>query len=140
MLVRELTDRIGVGVVRSGGTEDAVATIVPNLVAEPTTPDSVSEILRWAAEGRRTVVLRGGGTQLGKGALPSAIDLLLSTAAMNAVEAHRHGDMTATVQAGATISKTNAVLAKHRQWLPLDPPQADRATIGGVVALSLIHI
>ena len=134
VLVRELADRVGRGVVRSGGAADAVAAIVPNLIAEPTTPDSVREILRWAAEGRRTVVVRGGGTQLGRGALPGAIDLLLSTTAMNVVEAHRHGDLTATVQAGATISKTNAVLAEHRQWLPLDPPQADRATIGGVVA------
>ncbi len=28
----------------------------------------------------------------------------------------------------------NAVLARSGQWLPLDPPAADRATIGGIVA------
>lgn len=133
-LVSELADRVGVSVARLGGPADAIATIVPAVVAEPTTPGSVSEILRWAAEGRHTVVLRGGGTQLGGGASPGAIGVLLSTKAMNAVEVHRHGDLTATVQAGATLSETNAVLAEHRQWLPLDPPQGSRATIGGIVA------
>jgi glycolate oxidase FAD binding subunit len=53
---------------------------------------------------------------------------------LNAVVAHRHGDLTATVQAGATLSDVNRTLAQHRQWIPLDPPWADRATIGGIVA------
>jgi glycolate dehydrogenase FAD-binding subunit len=58
----------------------------------------------------------------------------LSTTKLNAIIAHRHGDLTATVQAGATLADVNRALAQHRQWLPLDPPWADRATIGGVVA------
>ena len=53
---------------------------------------------------------------------------------MNAVVAHRHGDLTATIQAGATLATSIATLAQHRQWIPLDPPWADRATIGGLVA------
>src|SRR5262245_40230757 len=61
-------------------------------------------------------------------------DLGLSTATLNAVGAHRHGDLTATVQAGATLDAVNRVLAEHGQWLPLDPPASDRATIGGIVA------
>jgi glycolate oxidase FAD binding subunit len=48
--------------------------------------------------------------------------------------AHRHGDLTATIQAGATLAEVNRALAAHRQWIPLDPPSADRATIGGLVA------
>jgi len=59
---------------------------------------------------------------------------VVSTAAMNTVEQHRHGDLTATVRAGATLAATNDVLGRHRQWLPLDPPWSDRATIGGIVA------
>ena len=68
------------------------------------------------------------------GPLPGSIDLLLSTARLNKVVAHRHGDLTATVEAGATLSSVNAVLAEHGQWLPLDPAWSDRATIGGIVA------
>jgi glycolate oxidase FAD binding subunit len=38
------------------------------------------------------------------------------------------------VQAGATLAEVNRTLATHGQWLPLDPPWADRCTIGGLVA------
>ena len=53
---------------------------------------------------------------------------------MSAVLEHRYGDLTATLQAGATLAETNRVLGRHRQWVPLDPPWSDRATIGGIVA------
>src|SRR5262249_48256512 len=50
------------------------------------------------------------------------------------VVAHRHGDLTATIQAGATLTDVNHTLGQHRQWIPLDAPWPDRATIGGIVA------
>jgi len=59
---------------------------------------------------------------------------LLSTLLLNRVVAHRHGDLTATVEAGARLDAVNRELARHGQWLPLDPPWSDRATIGGIVA------
>ena len=80
------------------------------------------------------VLVRGSGTKLGWGAVPHSIDVLISTARLNAVVAHRHGDLTATIQAGATLGYVNRTLGQHRQWIPLDPPGADRATIGGLVA------
>jgi glycolate oxidase FAD binding subunit len=48
--------------------------------------------------------------------------------------AHRHGDLTATIESGATLGDVNSALGSHRQWIPLDPYSGDRATIGGVVA------
>jgi glycolate oxidase FAD binding subunit len=32
------------------------------------------------------------------------------------------------------LRDVNQALARHRQWLPLDPPFADQATIGGILA------
>ena len=48
--------------------------------------------------------------------------------------AHQHGDLTATIEAGATLRDVNDALSRHGQWLPLDPPFADEATIGGILA------
>ncbi len=121
-------------VARAGVDGDAVDGVVPGVVAEPATPEAAAAVLGWASEHGRSVVVRGGGTKLGWGAPSSAIDVLLSTRGLDAVEAHRHGDLTATVQAGAVLADVNAALAAHRQWLPLDPPHAERATIGGIVA------
>ena len=132
--VAEVDARAGAGVARLGAVADAIDGVVPAVVATPATPDALSKTLAWATETGRTVVVRGGGTKLGWGPPPRSVDLLLSTSAMNAVVEHRYGDLTATVQAGATLANTNVVLNRHRQWLPLDPPWSDRATIGGIVA------
>src|SRR4029079_13312554 len=43
-------------------------------------------------------------------------------------------DLVAIAEAGVTLNDLNAQLAEKGQWVPLDPPAAERATIGGVVA------
>lgn len=133
-LIGELDGRAGGGAARPGTAADAIGGVVPEVVAEPRTPAAASAVLGWASEQRRSVVVRGGGTKLGWGPPVKAVDVLLSTRRLDAVEAHRHGDLTATVQAGAVLADVNAALAAHRQWLPLDAPHAERATIGGIVA------
>ncbi len=130
----DLNTRLGAPVARAGAGSDAVDGVVPRLVVEPQTPANVGGTLAWATESGRTVIVRGGGTKIGWGPTPGPIDVLLSMRRMSGVEAHRHGDLTATVQAGTTLSAMNAVLAEHRQWLALDPPDPDTATIGGIVA------
>ena len=133
-LVGQIDGSAGAAVARPGTDGDAVDGVVPAVVAEPASPGAAAGVLGWASEHGRSVVVRGGGTKLGWGAQPGAIDVLLSTRRLDALEAHRHGDLTATVQAGAALADVNAALAAHRQWLPLDAPHADRATIGGIVA------
>jgi glycolate oxidase FAD binding subunit len=120
--------------VREGAPEDAVEGVVPRFVAEPTTAEGVAATLAWASRDELSVFTRGAGTKLGWGPPRQSIDVLVSTVRLNAVVAHRHGDLTATVQSGATLAEVNRTLARHRQWIPLDPPWADRATIGGLVA------
>ena len=125
---------LGGGAVRLGTPADAVEGVVPRIVVEPTSSEAVGSILEWASREKRSVLARGSGTKLGWGQAPRTIDVLMSTSRLNAVVAHRHGDLTATIQSGATLADTNRVLAQHRQWIPLDPPHGDRATIGGLVA------
>lgn len=121
------------GAVRSGTADDAIDGVVPGCVIEPPTPDDVGRLLAWASsQGLRTVI-RGGGTKLAWGRVPAALDLLLVTSRLNRVVAHRHGDLTATVQAGATLREFNQELTKEGQWFPIDTP-FDEATIGGIVA------
>jgi glycolate oxidase FAD binding subunit len=42
--------------------------------------------------------------------------------------------MTVTVQAGMTLAALQAKLAKHGQWLAIDPPHAAKLTIGELIA------
>ncbi len=43
-------------------------------------------------------------------------------------------DLTVTVEAGIRLSELQGLLGQSGQWLPLDPPCAPEATIGGILA------
>lgn len=133
-LLDRLAARAGAGAARVAGVHDAVDGVRPRLAAEPATRDALAATLAWAASERLRVLVAGGRTKLAWGAPAVPADLLLSTAGLHGVVEHRHGDLTATVEAGATLASTNAALAAHGQRLPWDPPWPDRATIGGIVA------
>jgi len=100
---------------------------------EPATVEEVAELLAAATRSNQRIVIRGGGTTGDRSSAPDG-DILLTTTRLNRVLAHRHGDLTATVEAGAVLDDVNRVLARQGQWIPLDPPRSDRATIGGIVA------
>jgi FAD/FMN-containing dehydrogenase len=53
--------------------------------------------------------------------------------AFNRVVAHTPEDMTATVEAGITLTELQTELGKHRQWLPVDPPDPERLTLGEII-------
>jgi glycolate oxidase FAD binding subunit len=103
-------------------------------ILQPGTPVEVADALRHASEFRQSLVIRGSGTKSDWGRPPGRIDAVLDMRRLNRVLAHEHGDMTATIEAGATLREVNDALARHGQTLPLDPPFADRATIGGLLA------
>ena len=133
-LVEQASSHSGHGAFRPATDRDAVDGVRPRLVAEPPTPEAVAATLGWAASERMSVLVRGGGTKLQWGGVARPVDLLLSTVALDAVVEHRYGDLTATIEAGAALAEVNTILKRHGQWLPLDPPWAERATIGGIIA------
>ena len=120
-------------VMRQGSAADAVDGVVPRHVVEPSDANELAATLQTASRDKQITVLRGGGTKLGWGRTPAAIDLIVSTAKLHTLLVHRHGDMTATVHAGVTLAQFNRELAQHGQWLPIDSA-FDGATIGGIVA------
>jgi glycolate oxidase FAD binding subunit len=104
------------------------------VTSAPSTADEVAATLGDASERRQSVVIRGAGTKLDWGRPAGHIDLILDMRRLNRVLAHQHGDLTATIEAGASLRDVNHALAAHGQWLPLDPPFAGQATIGGILA------
>jgi glycolate oxidase FAD binding subunit len=102
-------------------------------VVEPATADEVADVVREAAAQRERIIICGSGKP-DDWPFPADADVLLSSRRLNRLIAHRHGDLTATVEAGARLGDVNRELARHNQWIPLDPPWADELTIGGIVA------
>jgi glycolate dehydrogenase FAD-binding subunit len=64
----------------------------------------------------------------------AASDLKVSTRSLNRILQYEPTDLTLSVEAGASFAEVSRVLAENRQMIPLDPPFADAATIGGVIA------
>jgi len=86
-----------------------------------------------AASASRSIRIRGAGTKDYVGELLPT-DAVLDTTALSGVVAHVPADLTVTVAAGTRLADVRAALARAGQFLPLDPPHAEAATIGGVVA------
>jgi glycolate oxidase FAD binding subunit len=99
-----------------------------------TTSQELADTLRRASAAKQSVVIRGAGSKSDWPRRTRAADVVISTLGLDRLLAHEHGDLTATIEAGATLRNVNAALARHGQWLPLDPSFADVATIGGILA------
>jgi D-lactate dehydrogenase (cytochrome) len=102
-------------------------------VAFPTSTEELSDIMKRASADRWTVTAAGGMTLLDE---PSA-NLIVHTSRLNRIIEHEPADLIAIAQAGVTLSAFNQKLAENGQWLPLDPPDDGRATLGGIVATGL---
>jgi glycolate oxidase FAD binding subunit len=118
---------------RPGAAPDAIDDVMPRYVAEPESPEAFAETLAAASREKMATVIRGGGTKLGWGRVPGAVDLVISTARLNQLIVHRHGDLTATVQPGMRLQDLNDALRGQGQWLPVESAFAG-ATVGGIVA------
>lgn len=57
----------------------------------------------------------------------------LDLSALDAVVEYTPEDMTVTAQAGLTLARLQAHLAERSQWLPLDPPQPERLSLGALL-------
>jgi glycolate oxidase FAD binding subunit len=83
------------------------------------------------------VVPWGGGSSMGLGGIPQKVDLVLCLGRLNRIIDHEPGDMTSTVEAGMILGEYQARLGARGQFLALDPPDARRATIGGILAANV---
>ncbi|MFA5026630.1 MAG: FAD-binding oxidoreductase [Candidatus Methylomirabilota bacterium] len=110
---------------------------VPRGALQPADAGEVERILALAWRDGLGVVPWGGGFHQGIGRPPARYDLALDLARLDRVIDHQPGDMTVTVQAGLTLEALAALLGRHGQHCPLDPPPATRATVGGVLATNL---
>jgi glycolate oxidase FAD binding subunit len=106
----------------------------PEAVVFPGSKDEIAAILAVAAEEAVPVLPSGGGTKLGIGAPPPRLGVVLGLRRLNRIIEHEPGDLTATVEAGITLAELQAALGRRGQWLSLDPPWPERATVGGILA------
>ncbi|HEY1242624.1 MAG TPA: FAD-binding oxidoreductase [Bryobacteraceae bacterium] len=100
----------------------------------PKTPLELAEALQEAASQGRSITVSGNSTKRRMAGPVEPAEVCVSTAALNRVLAYEPRDLTISVEAGLRWRELTRLLAEHRQMVPLDPPFAETATVGGVIA------
>ncbi|MEH2081229.1 MAG: FAD-binding oxidoreductase [Nostoc sp.] len=107
---------------------------LPSCIVYPRTQEQLAAVIATAHINNWRVLPCGSGSKLSWGGLVKGIDVVVSTERINQLIEHAVGDLTVTIEAGMKFSVLEALLAKSRQFLALDPTAPESATIGGIVA------
>jgi glycolate oxidase FAD binding subunit len=102
---------------------------------EPTSLGECTEILARSARERQRVAFVGGGTALEVGNEGGEADVLLGTRRLDRVVEYAPEDQVIVAEAGLTLARLRELAAPNAQWFGVDAPHADRATLGGLVAV-----
>jgi glycolate oxidase FAD binding subunit len=103
-------------------------------VLTPADAQELADNLRRLALHDSTIALQGNGSKSRMGGAIQPADQTVSVAGLTRLLQYEPRDLTISVEAGMPWRVLTAHLAHHHQMVPLDPPFADTATVGGVVA------
>jgi glycolate oxidase FAD binding subunit len=106
----------------------------PSSVVRPQSAAEIAEIVKFARKEKLAIVATSARTKLGIGLPPRQYDIALDMTRLDRMVSYDPGDLTLSVEAGIPLHKLSAILAEHRQFLPLAVPYFDRTTIGGTIA------
>ncbi len=108
--------------------------VVPEVVLRPVNSDMLGKIVGLCNESSVPVTVRGAGTNLSGGTIPSANGVVLVTNALNNILEINEEDMYAVVQPGVITAKLAAAVEAKGLFYPPDPGSQAVSTIGGNVA------
>lgn len=140
--------------------EYAVDNVAPKAVVFPKNTDQVADVVKFSNRENLAIVARGSGTKMAMGNPPKKLDLVVCTARMNHMLDVDTSNLTMTVEAGVKFRDIQARLATQEDrcylplenlgaesdeiicsdrshsgcFIPIDPPYANKATIGGIIA------
>ncbi len=102
--------------------------VIPSSVRDLTT------VLKEAAADKKTIEITGNNSKKLMAGPGTPAETKINTGALRRVLKYEPNDLTVSVEAGMPFADLQALLAKNRQMVALDPPFFAKATVGGVVA------
>jgi glycolate oxidase FAD binding subunit len=103
-------------------------------VERPDTIDALCDAVTRHIAQEHAIYPQGGRTALDYGGSPTTPGVAIDVRAIARVVDYPAADMTITVEAGMTLAALQETLATEGQRLPLDAPEAETATLGGIFA------
>lgn len=113
----------------------AVDDLVPGRAIRATAVEDVERLQSLATERDLSIIAHGGRTMRDLGMPPRRYDVALDLSGLDQIVDYEPNDFTITVQAGMTLAELQRHLATNGQFLPLDHPHFERATLGGICAV-----
>ncbi len=107
---------------------------MPDVVAFPLTTAHVAGVMRLANDNGIPVTVRGAGTCLSGGPVPTRGGIVLCTTRMNRVVDIDWNNFTVLVEAGVVLNDLNQTLSQQGFFFPPDPQSFLAATIGGCIS------
>ena len=126
-------------VVRAAETLDRLGRDASHLVgkpvaaAAPADADDVVALVQWARRERVPLVVRGGGTSLEGGSVPSARSVVVDLSGWNSILEVREEELWARVGPGTVNLDLQRALRPRGLFFPPNPGSWTRSTIGGNV-------
>ncbi len=111
---------------------DATRNNAARFDASPASAEEVAAVMQVANEHELSADPAGGFTELDRSGLQT--DIILHTDRLTQVEHYDHADLTVGVGAGTTVAQLSAMVGADRLLFGCDPPSAERATVGGLLA------
>ena len=108
--------------------------VIPALAVRPTTSEALSHAVRLCNEARIPLTVRGAGTNLSGGTVPSPGGVVVLTNALNRIIEINEKDMYAVVEPGVVTAKLASAVEAKGLFYPPDPGSQSVSTIGGNVA------
>jgi len=118
----------------AGAARAQLGRAAPERQVEPADVAALREVVIEAGVANEALIPVGGATALAAGRPLARRGLALALRRLDRIVDHSPADFVVTVEAGCRFATLQAELARHGQWLAVEPPDRERATIGGMVA------
>jgi glycolate oxidase len=107
---------------------------LPSIILRPTTSEALGQAVRLCNENALPVTVRGSGTNLSGGTIPSPGGVVILTTALNEILEINEEDLYAVAQPGVITAKFAAAVEARGLFYPPDPGSQAVSTLGGNVA------
>ncbi|MHC1752100.1 FAD-linked oxidase C-terminal domain-containing protein [Humidesulfovibrio sp.] len=108
--------------------------VLPGLVVRPESREALGKIVKLCNDNGLPITVRGSGTNLSGGTIPSLGGVVILTNALNKILEINEADLYAVVEPGVITAKFAAEVAARGLFYPPDPGSQAVSTLGGNVA------
>jgi glycolate oxidase len=108
--------------------------VIPEVVLRPVNAEALGTAVRLCNENRIPLTVRGAGTNLSGGTIPSATGAVIVTNGLNRILEINEADMYAVVQPGVITAKLAGAVESVGLFYPPDPGSQAVSTLGGNVS------